>query len=133
VTKEPLVLVIEYDKPCAYLLKHMLTRLGYQVVVAEDGFSAQNSINILAQPPHVVLLDLMMPFVDGYQLLQQIRYKPEWIDIPVIILSTKTQEQDIIRAFELGASDYVTKPFQLGELLARIRTQIKNRQRKHRG
>jgi two-component system, OmpR family, alkaline phosphatase synthesis response regulator PhoP len=127
-TDEPLVLVVENDKLCADLLKHMLSRGGYRVVIAEDGFSAQNRINILAHPPHLVLLELMMPFVDGYQLLQQIHRKPEWAETPVIVLSTKTQEQDIVRAFELRASDYVTKPFQLGELLARIRRQISSRQ-----
>ena len=126
---EPLVLVVEGDKLCSDLLKYMLSRGGYQVVIAEDGFSAQNIINSLAQPPQMVLLELMMPFVDGYQLLQQIRRKPEWADTPVIVLSTKIQERDIVRAFELGASDYVTKPFQLGELLARIRRQIGSRQR----
>ncbi|MEI6067096.1 MAG: response regulator [Methylococcaceae bacterium] len=126
-TDEPLVLLIEDDKPCSNLLKFMLSRSGYRVLVAEDGLSAKNKINILSQPPHLVLLDLMMPFVDGYQLLQQIRRKPEWVNTPVIILSTKTEEKNIVRAFDLGAFDYVTKPFQLGELLARIRCQINNR------
>ena len=126
---EPLVLIVENDKPCSDLLKFMLSRGGYQVLVTEDGFAAQNKINTLPHPPHLVLLDLMMPFIDGYQLLQQIRRKPEWADTPVIILSTKTQEQDIVRAFELGSSDYVAKPFQLDELLARIRCLINSRQR----
>ncbi len=125
----PFVLVVEDDKPCAALLKHMLSRSGYRVTVAEDGYAAQNSIDSLAQPPHLVLLGLMLPFVDGYQLLRQIRRKSAWADTPVIILSAKSQEQDIVRAFDLGASDYVTKPFQLGELLARIRRQINKGQR----
>lgn len=128
-TDEPFVLVVEEDKSCAELLKHMLSRDGYRVLVTEDGLAAQNKIKTLSQPPHLVLLGLMLPFVDGYQLLQQIRRKPEWADIPVIVLSTKTQEQDIVHAFELGASDYVTKPFQLGELLARIRSQISRQRR----
>jgi DNA-binding response OmpR family regulator len=126
-TDEPLVLVIEGDKPCADLLMHILVRDGFRVILAEDGLSAQNRINRLSQPPHLVLLDPMLPFVDGYQLLRQIRRKPEWDDTRVIVLSAKIQEQDIVRAFELGASDYVTKPFQLGELLARIRSQINSR------
>lgn len=124
---EPLVLVVEDDASCAELLKYILSREGYQVVVAEDGLAAQNRINILNQPPDLVLLGLMLPFVDGYQLLQQIRQKPEWGNTPVIIFSAKTQEQDIVRAFDLGASDYVTKPFQPGELLARIHRQINSR------
>ncbi len=118
------VLVIEDDKNCLDLLKYMLTRDGFQVAIAEDGLTAQKRINKMAQPPQLVLLGLMLPFVDGYQLLRQIRRKPQWADVPVIVLSSRTQEQDIIRAFEFGASDYVTKPFQLGELLARIRSRI---------
>ena len=120
-------MVVEDDKLCAALLKHMLSRSGYQVLVVEDGLSAQNKINRLAQPPHLVLLDLMLPFIDGYHLLRQIRSKPAWANTPVIVLSAKTQEQDIIKALELGASDYVTKPFQINELMARIRSQIKRR------
>ena len=95
--------------------------------MCEDGLSAQNRIRSGLPPPRLVLLDLMLPFVDGYQLLQQIRQKPEWSGTPVIILSGRTQEQDIVRAFTLGASDYVTKPFLIGELLARIRSHIAKR------
>lgn len=121
------VMVVEDDKLCAALLKHMLSRSGYQVMVVEDGLDAQNKINRLAQPPHLLLLDLMLPFIDGYHLLRQVRSKPAWANTPVIVLSAKTQEQDIIKAFELGASDYVTKPFQINELMARIRSQIKGK------
>lgn len=128
-TDEPLVLMVEDDKVCAELLKYMFSRSGYEVLVAGDGFSAQEIINDLAKPPQLVLLELMLPFIDGYQLLQQIRRKPEWADTPVIVLSSKTQEQDIVRAFELEASDYVAKPFQLGELMARVRRQICDRKR----
>jgi len=127
---EYLVLVVEDDQCCADLLKYMLTREGYRVEIAQDGLTAQNIINKHTNPPHLVLLGLMLPFVDGYQLLQQIRRKQEWVDTPVIFLSSNTHEQDIVRAFELGASDYVTKPFQLGELLARIRSKI-NRKQQH--
>ena len=122
------VLVVEDDKPCADLLKYILSRDGYQVMLAEDGLAAQTRINTLAQPPQLVILGLILPFVDGYQLLQQIRSKPEWADTRVIVLSSKNLEQDIVQAFELGASDYVTKPFQLGELLARVRSQINSGQ-----
>jgi len=121
------VMVVEDDKLCAALLKHMLSRSGYQVMIVEDGLDAQNKINRLAQPPHLLLLDLMLPFIDGYHLLRQVRSKPAWANTPVIVLSAKTQEQDIIKAFELGASDYVTKPFQINELMARIRSQIKGK------
>lgn len=126
-TNEALVLVVENDKQCAELIKFMLSRSGYRVIIAEDGLSAQNLIDRLDESPELVLLELMIPFVDGFQLLEQIRRKSKWVNTPVIILSTKNQEQDIIRTFESGASDYVTKPFQLGELMIRVRCQINNR------
>ena len=126
-TTQPLLLVIEDDKISAELLTYMLGREGFRVSLCEDGLSAQNRIRSGLPPPRLVLLDLMLPFVDGYQLLQQIRQKPEWSGTPVIILSGRTQEQDIVRAFTLGASDYVTKPFLIGELLARIRSHIAKR------
>jgi len=127
-TEESAVLVIEGDQHNADLLKHILGREGYRVIVAEDGQTAQNKINWLPHPPRLVLMDPMLPLVDGYQLLRQIRSKTLWNATKVIVLSAKTQEQDIIRAFELGASDYVTKPFHLGELLARIASQLKTSQ-----
>jgi two-component system phosphate regulon response regulator PhoB len=121
---KPFVLIVEEDKSCAELLKYMLTRAGYRVMVSEDGQIAQSRIKTLSQPPHLVLLGLLLPLVDGFQLLRQIRHTSGWANTPVIVLSTKIQEQDIIRAFKLGATDYVTKPFQLGELMARISSHL---------
>ncbi len=118
--KQPVLLVVEDDQTCAELLVYLLKRKGFAVFSFADGLAAQNWITNRRQPVDCVLLDLMLPLVDGYQLLQQIKTKKEWAGTPVIILSAKMQEQDIVRAFDLGATDYVTKPFQVGELLARI-------------
>ena len=119
-SKQPVLLVVEDDQTCAELLVYLLTRKGYAVYSFADGLAAQKWIISRRQPVDCVLLDLMLPLVDGYQLLRLIKSKKEWAGTPVIILSAKMQEQDIVRAFELGATDYVTKPFQMGELLARI-------------
>ena len=113
------ILVIEDDQAVANLLSFMFTREGMQVICVTDGSLAQHKINTLYTPPQLVLLDLILPYVDGFELLRQIRRKPAWRDVPVMVLSAKSQEHDIIRAFKLGASDYVVKPLQIGELIAR--------------
>jgi DNA-binding response OmpR family regulator len=128
-SKQPVLLVVEDDQICAELLVYLLTRKGFAVFMFTDGLAAQNWLASRQQPVDCVLLDLMLPLVDGYQLLCQIKTKKELAGTPVIILSAKMQEQDIVRAFELGATDYVTKPFQVGELLARIMSRIHKFQR----
>jgi DNA-binding response OmpR family regulator len=128
-SKQPVLLIVEDDQICAELLAYLLTRKGFAVFSFADGKAAQNWIASRREPVALALLDLMLPLVDGYQLLRQIQNKKEWASTPVIILSAKTQEQDIVRAFELGAADYVTKPFQVGELLARIIRCINKNQR----
>ena len=124
------MLVVEDDQICAELLVYLLTRKGFAVFSFADGLAAQNWIANRSQPVDLVLLDLMLPVVDGFQILRQIHTKKEWAGTPVIVLSAKIQEQTIVRAFELGATDYVTKPFQVGELLARIMSRI-NTNRRH--
>lgn len=128
-SKQPVLLVVEDDQTCAEFLVYLLNRKGFAVFCFADGFAAQNWIANRPQPVDLVLLDLMLPIVDGYQLLHQIKTKKEWAGTPVIVLSAKIQEQAIVRAFELGATDYVTKPFQVGELLARIMSHIHTNRR----
>lgn len=118
------ILIIEDDNSCAELLRYVLIRAGFEIEIAEDGLKGQKLIGTSEIPPTLVVLGLVLPFIDGYQLLQQIRQTEKWSSVPVIVLSANTQEQDIVRAFKLGASDYVTKPFQLEELLARIECRI---------
>lgn len=117
----PQVLVIEDDSEIAFLLQFMLQRDGFDVLSAADGRAAEQAIAGLAEPPSLVLLDVMLPYVDGTQLLRQIRARPGWEAVPVLMLTAKSREPDIVRALELGASDYIVKPFQPMELLARIR------------
>ncbi len=90
---------------------------------AENGIEGYKKV--LAAPPDLILCDLVMPSVDGFKFMTLIRGKPELRDIPVILLTGRTEVDVKIRGLELGASDYVTKPFDAGELLARIKVQLK--------
>jgi len=114
------VLVAEDDDQISYLLNFMLTREGYKVKVANDGQEAMDAIAEMSMPK-LVLLDIMMPFYDGYQLITHIRNETDWKDVPIVMLTAKSQEKDIIKALEGGANDYVVKPFQPGELITRLK------------
>jgi DNA-binding response OmpR family regulator len=114
------VLVAEDDAQIAYLLQFLLEREGYRVLVAPDGRKAQRLIDEMA-PPQLAILDVMMPYADGFEVLAYLRAKPGWREMPVIMLTARSQEKDIVRALDAGASDYVVKPFLPDELKARIR------------
>jgi len=118
------VLVVEDDPHISYILNFMLKREGFSVVAAADGNLAMSTIDsILA--PNLVLLDVMLPYRDGFEIVRHIRSKPAWATVPVVMLTGKSQEQDIVKALEAGANDYVRKPFQPAELIARLRRLLK--------
>lgn len=125
-TSPPIALVVEDDDHIAQLLQFMLSREGYSVHVAQDGRSAKSFIET-QPPPAIVLLDVMLPFFDGFQLMSILRAQADWKSVPVIMLTAKTQERDIVRALDADASDYVVKPFQPNELLARVRRLAKSK------
>ncbi|MEW5892360.1 MAG: response regulator [Pseudomonadota bacterium] len=118
------VVVVEDDEVIAYLLEFILKREGYEAVRAKDGREALDLIQTLPAPS-LVLLDVMLPYSDGFQLIQAIRANPAWRDVPIVMLTVKSHEQDIVRALDSGANDYILKPFQPNELLARIRRFLK--------
>ncbi len=117
-------LVAEDDEQLAYILRFILEREGFEVQAAPDGRTAKELISTL-QPPAIVLLDVMLPHVDGYELLAQVRAKADWQAVPVIMLTARSQEGDIVRGLEAGANDYMVKPFKPEELRARIRRLVK--------
>ncbi|MDQ3472268.1 MAG: response regulator transcription factor [Acidobacteriota bacterium] len=119
------VMVVEDDLIISALLKHMLARRGFEVHLASDGRQASAMVEELTAPPGLVMLDVMLPFVDGFDLITLIRNKQEWKDVPIIMLTSKAQEQNIVRALDAGATDYVVKPFQPEELMARVRRLVK--------
>lgn len=120
------ILVVEDDEVIALLVEYLLTREGYQVILAKDGYEALQRIesNIAVD---LVLLDVMLPYVDGTHLLERIRGIKEWGNIPIIMLTAKSSEKDIASALNLGADDYISKPFKPLELIARIKHRLKQR------
>jgi two-component system alkaline phosphatase synthesis response regulator PhoP len=117
-------LVVEDDDQIAYLLRFILEREGFRVELASDGRAAVALIESIA-PPSLVMLDVMLPHVDGYQLLGMIRARADWQAVPVLMLTAKSQEKDIVRALDSGASDYLVKPFKPDELRARIKRMVR--------
>ena len=118
---ERTALVVEDDEVIVMLLDSMLTRRGFSVQIARDGKQAVNLIETLPNPPTVVLLDVMLPYLDGFELISRIRERVAWHAVPIIMLTAKSREQNIVRALDHGANDYVIKPFRPEELMARIR------------
>jgi len=113
-------LVVEDNEHVLYMLDFILTRAGYDVISVNNGRDAQTTIENLP-PVDIIVLDLMLPYVSGYQLIRDVRDDPEWQHVPIIVVSGKVLEDDIVKALDLGANDYVTKPFRPEELLARMR------------
>jgi DNA-binding response OmpR family regulator len=113
------VLVIEDDQIVAKLLKHTFERRGFIVQVAGSGNEAIANLET-QEPPNLILLDIVLPHFDGFEILKKIRTKKGWVNVPTIMLTSKTQEGNVVRAFDHGADDYITKPFQIEELFMRI-------------
>lgn len=114
------ILLIEDSDDCARMLKFLFTRQGYTIFHALDGIEAQTMIDTINQPS-VVILDMMLPYANGLQLLANIRNKPSWSNIPVMLLTSDGTTGTIVKAFELGANDYVVKPYKPMELVVRIK------------
>ncbi len=116
------ILVVD-DKPDNLrLLVNLLSEQGYQVRPAPNGKLALSGA--LAIPPDLILLDVMMPEIDGFEVCKRLKNDNRTSDIPIIFLTAKVSTKDIVKGFEVGGADYVCKPFQTAELLARIRTHI---------
>lgn len=125
---EPLraeVLVVEDTPASLELLSTLLTQAGYSARLARDGKMALLSAQ--AKPPELILLDVRMPGMDGYEVCRRLKADPRTRDVPVIFLSALRETEDKVRAFQLGAVDYVAKPYQPDEVLARVRTHVELR------
>jgi two-component system, OmpR family, KDP operon response regulator KdpE len=117
----PLILVIEDEAQMRHFLRVSLSGNGYRVVEAETGQSG--IAQAAARNPELVLLDLGLPDLDGLAVTQSLR---SWAKTPIIVISARGREEDKIKALDAGADDYLTKPFGIGELLARIRVALRN-------
>jgi two-component system, OmpR family, response regulator len=114
------VIVVEDDPVIAHLIEHVLSRRGFVVEVAVDGLRAEQMMNTLS-PPAVLVLDVMLPFIGGFELVERVRGSELWADVPILMLTSKSNESYVVRAFGAGVDDYVIKPFRPDELVARIR------------
>lgn len=115
------ILIVDDEPRLVHLVHEVLTATGYEVLAVSNGLHAIETVAI--EQPDLVLLDLMLPGgVDGYAAAQRIR---EFSDVPIIMLTAKVREADLLRGFEAGADDYITKPFSSKELLARVRAVLK--------
>jgi two-component system, OmpR family, KDP operon response regulator KdpE len=115
------ILVIDDEKQIRRLLEITLTANGHKVILSVNG--RDGLVDAVTHNPSLILLDLGLPDTDGQEILKKLR---EWYQKPVVILSVKDSEEEIIRALDNGANDYITKPFRTGELLARIRAALRS-------
>jgi two-component system phosphate regulon response regulator PhoB len=120
---QPYVLVMEDEDALATLLSYNLEKEGYRVVVAADG--EEGMLQIEERLPDLVLLDWMLPKLSGIEVCRRIRGKSESRNMPIIMLTARGEESDRIRGLDTGADDYMTKPFSMTELIARIRAVLR--------
>ena len=119
------ILVAEDDPVTARFVGSLLTEHGFDVLVAADG---DHALELAAEAaPDLIVSDLVMPYRDGYEVLRALRSDPRFRAIPVVILSMRDREEDIVRGFEQGADDYVVKPFNARELVARVKRLLEPR------
>jgi DNA-binding response OmpR family regulator len=119
----PAILIIEDDPTLLRGLADNFRGHGYRVRSATDGSSGLAAA--LEEPPDLLLLDIMLPRLNGYEICRQLRASK--LEMPIIMLTAKGQEEEIVQGLELGADDYVTKPFSIRELLARVRALLRRR------
>jgi len=120
------ILVIDDESPIRKLLRMGLTTQGYEISEASNG---KESLELLAQKPGLVILDLGLPDIEGLELLRMIRARNE--NVPIVVLSSRGDEVGKVQALDLGADDYVTKPFGMEELLARMRAALRHQLQVH--
>ena len=120
---KPLVLIVEDEASLATMLRYNLEKQGFRVDEAVDG---QEALTRIAEAvPDIVLLDWMLPVMSGIEVCRQIRRRPATRDLPVIMVTARTEDQDAVRGLNTGADDYITKPFSMDALLARMRALLR--------
>ena len=118
-----LVMVVEDEEALSVLLRYNLEKEGYEVATVANGLNAVSEVERLL--PAVIILDWMLPEISGVEICKLIRSKPDIKNIPIIMLTAKSQEEDKIKGLSAGADDYVTKPFSVPELMARIKALLR--------
>jgi len=123
------ILIADDDRVTSRFVRSLLQGEGYEVLVADDGEHAFELA--LEHRPDLIVSDLIMPYRDGFEVLRALRGEKRLARIPVVILSMKDREEDIVRGLEEGADDYVVKPFKARELVVRIRKQLQRARERH--
>ncbi len=120
--QSPTILIVDDVYENLFIISKILEDINCDTIMANGGPKAL--AELVDKIPDLILLDIMMPGIDGFELCQKLKASPKTKDIPVIFLTAKTQSSDIAKGFQVGAVDYVTKPFKAVELLARVQTQL---------
>lgn len=121
-TKKHVILIVDDDTTNLQVIGSFLYNKNYKIILAKSGKDALKSVE--NNPPDLILLDIMMPGMNGYEVCDKLKANNQTKDIPVIFLTAKTETKDIIKGFKTGGVDYITKPFIKEEFLARIQTHI---------
>ena len=116
------ILIVDNDMPSLQTLSRMLVEQGYEVRGTQNGTAALQFVE--KDPPDLILLDILMPEMDGYEVCRQLKANEKYRDIPVLFLSALDEAGDKVKGFTAGAVDFVTKPYQAEEVLARIDTHL---------
>jgi two-component system alkaline phosphatase synthesis response regulator PhoP len=122
------ILIIEDEKDITEAIEYNLSKEGYKISKAFDGTTGFKSAQ--AKIPDLIILDLMLPGMDGFEVCKQLKKDPKTANLPIIILTAKSGEVDKVLGLELGADDYITKPFSMRELVARVKTVLKRYEKK---
>ena len=117
------ILIVDDEKDILELLKYNFTREGYNVITATNGLAA---LDKLSQNPDLVILDVMMPQMDGYEVCKQIKANEKFKNTPILFLTARTSEADEIRGLNLGASDFIPKPISINKIMARVKANLRN-------
>lgn len=125
---KPKILVVDDENHILELVKFNLEKEGYQTVLAHDGLEAFESVK--REKPDLIVLDVMLPKMDGFEVCRMIQKETELGDIPIIMLTARSEEIDKILGLEIGADDYITKPFSPRELLARVKARLRRTQKR---
>jgi two-component system phosphate regulon response regulator PhoB len=120
---KPTILVVEDEVPLLTLLRYNLEKQGFRVDEAGDGEEAL--LRVAEGRPDLVLLDWMLPAISGIEVCRQLRRRPGTRDLPIIMVTARTEDQDAVRALDTGADDYISKPFAMDSLMARIRALLR--------
>ena len=116
------ILIADDDKNICELLRLYLAKEGYETVIANDGEAAVAAFE--KEKPNMVLLDVMMPDMSGFEVAQHLKANPKTADIPIIFLTALNSTTDIVKGFQVGANDFISKPFNKEELIIRVTHQI---------